>query len=114
MKIKQIQENTYSTVTSVGNIEYTTSPRRISLKKRRRDDETKTETIGTIEREKNKGWKFKPTDSWNQHNLPHMGHIINKRVKNRGEKTIEKHIEDTLKELNISYDSIEKEPEDDQ
>lgn len=108
MKIKELDEN-YSTVTSVGNIEYTTNPKKIRLKKRRKDDENHSDTIATIERENNKGWRFKTSEKWNEHNLPHMGHVMNKKIKRKGQKTIEKEIEDTLKELGVNYDSIEHE-----
>lgn len=107
MKIKDIKEN-YTSATSVGNIEYTTHSKAIRLKRRKQDDE-EPETVAWIKREANDGWRFKPTSKWKEHDLPHLGHIFNKKLKRRGEKTLDKNIEKTLKELGIAYDSIEKE-----
>lgn len=111
MKIKELKEN-YTTATSVGNIEYTTHNRgKIRLKRRNKNNES--EVIANIQRENKRGWRFKPTENWSKHELPHMGHAIDKRLRKRGQKTLEKHLEDTLTELGIKYDSIEKEEAED-
>lgn len=99
-----------TSVTSVGNIEYTTAGNgKINIRKRLKDDEDQeiVETIATIERQKD-GWKFKQKPSWNNNNLPHMGHINNRKLSNRGLKTNELNLESTLKELGIKYDKLSK------
>lgn len=99
-----------TSVTSVGDIEYTTAGNgKINLNKRRKDDEDQevVETVATIERDR-EGWKFKQKPSWNNNNLPHMGHVNNRKLASRGLKTNEVNLETTLNDLGIKYDSLSK------
>lgn len=103
MKIKEIvEESSYGTsVTSVGDLEYTPHKGRIDLYK-------KDKKVATIRRESKKGWKFKKTKEWDEHGLPHFGHAENNNTLKRGMKTHAKNIENVLKEFGINYDSIKE------
>jgi hypothetical protein len=63
MKLVDLFETTYTTATSVGNIEYTTHNKGILLK-RRKDSDGHFAIIARIKRESHDGWRFIPTTEW--------------------------------------------------
>ena len=110
MKIKELNEN-LKTATSVGNLAVTTANKSGNkfFLKRRNQDTNEDDAIATIRRENKRGWRFNPTDKWKEHKLPHMGHAYDKKLNRKGKKNIEQNIEDTLKDLGITFDSVKRE-----
>ena len=109
MKIKElVNESSYGTsVTSVGDLEYTPHQNKIDLYK-------KDKKVATIRRESKKGWRFKKTKEWDEEGLPHFGHAEGRDVGKRGRKTVSNNIETILKDYGIRYDSVKERKLDEQ
>jgi hypothetical protein len=109
MKLSDIFETVSAGVTSVssiGQVEYSAFSNRVKLY--RKDCNNNHQCIAVIKRNKNDGWRFKPTKNWNSQKLDHFGHLTNIKSDKKGMKTISNNLESMLKAWGIKYDGIVK------